>query len=42
MTEKDFYREQITKMVEKIENPDILQRIYRLAEYLYIYKEKKE
>lgn len=40
--EKDFYKEKITKLVEKIENPTILKRIYQLAEYLYIQKVEKE
>lgn len=40
--ECESYRKEIIKMVEKIENPAILRRIYQLAEYLYIHKEEKE
>lgn len=40
--EKEFYKEKITKLVEKIENPTILKRIYQLAEYLYIQKVEEE
>lgn len=40
--EKDYYKDKITELVEKIENPAILRRIYQLAEYLYIHKEEKE
>ena len=32
------YRRKIIEMVEKIENLEFLERIYRLAEYLYIHK----
>lgn len=39
---KEFYKEKITELVEKIENPAILKRIYQLTEYLYIHKEEKE
>lgn len=35
-------RGKIIELVEKIKNPAILKRIYRLAEYLYIHKEEKE
>lgn len=38
--EKDYYREKIIKMVEKINNQEILKRIYELTQYLYIHKEK--
>lgn len=41
-SEKKYYKEKITELVEKIENPAILRRIYQLAEYLYIHKEEKE
>lgn len=40
--EEDFYKERIIELVELIENPSILKRIYQLAEYLYILKEEKE
>ena len=40
--EKEFYRREIIKMVEKIENPTILKRIYQLIEYLYIHVKEKE
>lgn len=39
---KEFYKQKITELVEKIENPAILKRIYQLAEYLYIHKQEKE
>lgn len=32
------YRKRIIELVWKIENPVFLERIYRLAEYLYIHK----
>lgn len=32
------YKKRIVEMVEKIENLAFLERIYRLAEYLYIHK----
>lgn len=40
--EKDYYKQKIIELVEKIENPAILKRIYQLAEYLYIHKQEKE
>lgn len=40
--EKDFYREKIIELVDKIENLKILKRIYQLTEYLYIHKKEKE
>jgi len=43
-SEKDIkevdYKEKIIEMVEKINDKDILKRIYELAQYLYIHKEK--
>lgn len=36
------YKRKIIELVEKIENPVILKRIYQLVEYLYIHKEEKE
>lgn len=40
--EREFYRREIIKMMEKIENPAILKRIYQLIEYLYIHEKEKE
>lgn len=34
------YKTQIYNLVERINNQDILKRIYGLAQYLYIHKEK--
>lgn len=34
------YKQKIIEMVENINNQDILKRIYELAQYLYIHKEK--
>lgn len=42
MNEVNNYKEEIIKMVEKIENLKILKRIYQLTEYLYVYKKEKE
>lgn len=42
LREKNYYKDRIIELVEKIENPAILRRIYQLAEYLYIHKEEKE
>lgn len=42
MEEKEEYKRKIIELVEKIENPAILKRIYQLAEYLYIHKEENE
>ncbi len=42
LNKKNFDKEKIIELVEKIENPAILRRIYQLAEYLYIHKEEKE
>lgn len=35
------YKRKITELVEKIENPEILKRIYQLTEYLYVHKKKR-
>lgn len=40
MENKDYYKREIIELVEKINNPEILKRIYELAQYLYIHKEK--
>lgn len=32
------YKKRTIELLEKIEQEDILKRIYRLAEYLYIYR----
>lgn len=42
LREKNYYKDKIIELVEKIENPAILRRIYQLAEYLYIHKKEKE
>lgn len=39
-SEKEYYRQKIIEMVEKIQNIEFLKRIYRLAEYLYINKKE--
>lgn len=39
--DKDYYKEKIIEMVEVIENPQTLKRIYQLTEYLYIHKKKE-
>lgn len=41
-TENAYYRQKIVKAVEKIDNPAALKRIYKFAEYIYIYKTEKE
>ncbi len=38
--EKEQYRGKIIELVEKIDNGEVLKRIYELAQYLYVYKEK--
>lgn len=42
MEEKEEYKRKIIELVEKIENPAFIKRIYQLAEYLYIHKQEKE
>ncbi len=42
MNEIEFYKQKIVEMVEKINNQDILKRIYELAQYLYVRQGKKE
>ena len=37
---RQSYRKQIIKMVSRIKEETLLQRILRLTEYLYIHKEK--
>lgn len=39
LNEKEFYRQEIIKMVEKIEDLEFLEIIYRLVKYLCNYKE---
>lgn len=39
---KEEYRKKVIELVEKIENPCFLKRIYQLTEYLYIHKKEKE
>lgn len=31
------YRKEINRLMDKIQNKDLLKRVYRLLEYLYIY-----
>lgn len=35
------YRAKIIEIINKISNQELLKRIYRLAEYLFIYAEKR-
>ncbi len=42
MEEKEYYKQKIMEMVEKIENPAFLRRIHQLVEYLWVQKEEKE
>lgn len=39
---QEYYKDKIIEMMEKIENPRFLKRIYQLTEYLYIHKKEKE
>lgn len=41
LREKEYYKKKIIEMVEKIENPESLKRIYQLAEYIYVNKKEK-
>ena len=34
------YKQKIIELIEKIENQEVLKRIYQLAEYLYIHKKE--
>lgn len=36
--ENEYYREKIVEMINKISDKELLKRIYRLAEYLYVHK----
>lgn len=36
------YEEKIVSLLSKFHNKRLLERIYRLAEYLYIYRDKGE
>lgn len=36
------YREKIIEIINNIRNEQLLKRIYKLAEYLYIYKDTSE
>lgn len=36
--ENEYYREKIVEMINKIGDKELLKRIYRLAEYLYVHK----
>lgn len=36
--EKEIYKKEIIEMVKKIEDLEILKRIYQLVEYLYIHQ----
>lgn len=36
----EFYRKRIIAMIKRIEQADLLKRIYDLAEYLYIHKKE--
>lgn len=40
--EKDYYREKITELVEKIENPAILMKIYTVVKTHYEILREKE
>lgn len=41
--EKDYYKQKITELVEKIENPEILMKIYTVIKTHYeILKEKEQ
>lgn len=31
------YRKEINSLMDKIQNKDLLKRVYRLLEYLYVY-----
>lgn len=36
------YKKKIIELVEKINNQEILKRIYELAQYLYVRQDEKE
>lgn len=42
LREKDYYRQKIIEMVEKIENPAVLASIYSFAMGILSVKEKQE